>query len=130
LWLVFVSGTQVSQQTIRVPVLVENIAPEYALVEAVPKEVYVSFTSLRRNFYALDPTTLEVRLDAQLVGSGKRTFELSESDVRHPEGLAVLQIEPETVELRVTRKPEPAAAAGKKSAGGGNGKQQAGSVIE
>lgn len=130
LWLVFVSGTQVSQQTIRVPVLVENIAPEYALVEAVPKEVNVSFTSLRRNFYALDPTTLEVRLDAQLVGSGKRTFELSESDVRHPEGLAVLQIEPETVELRVTRKPEPAAAAGKKSAGGGNGKQQAGSVIE
>ena len=92
----------------------EKISPEYELVEAVPKEVNVSFTGLRRNFYALDPTTLEVRLDAQLVGSGKRMFELSESDVRHPEELAVLQIEPETVELRVTRKTEPAPKNGAK----------------
>ena len=130
LWLLFVSGTQVSRQTIRVPVLVENIAAEYDLVEAVPKEVDVSFTGLRRNFYALDPTTLEVRLDAHLVGSGRREFELTENDVRHPEEIAVLQIEPETVQLKVTRKGEPAAGAGAKDAVGAGGKKHAAAVVE
>ena len=130
LWLVFVSGTQVSQQTIKVPVLVENITPEYALVEAVPKEVNVSFTGLRRNFYSLDPTELEVRVDARMVGSGKRVFDLAENDVRHPESLVVLQIEPETVELKVTPKGEPASKTGANRGSDGRERNRAAAVLE
>ena len=67
-----------------------------------PKDVSVTVTGLRRDVYLLDPSTLEVRVDAFLIGLGRRTFEVSSNDVSHPSALTVLDIEPRRVTLSVT----------------------------
>jgi len=101
-WFVFASGSQIVQRTVPVPVMVENIHPSFNVEGIEPKDVSVTVTGLRRDVYLLDPSTLEVRVDAFLIGLGRRTFEVSSNDVSHPSALTVLDIEPRRVTLSVT----------------------------
>jgi uncharacterized protein (TIGR00159 family) len=101
-WFVFASGSQIVQRTVPVPVMVENIHPSFTVEGIEPKDVSVTVTGLRRDVYLLDPSTLEVRVDAFLIGLGRRTFEVSSNEVSHPRALTVLDIEPRRVTLSVT----------------------------
>ncbi len=100
-WFVFASGSQIAQRTVLIPVMVENIHPNFTVEGVEPKEVSVTVTGLRRDLYLLDPLTLEVRVDAFLIGFGRRTFEVSSNNVSHPRDLTVLDIEPRRVTLSV-----------------------------
>jgi len=103
LWFVFSSGGEVSQRVLRAPVLVDNIHPDYELESVKPKEVEITLSGLRPDLYLLDPTIVDVRLDAFLVGIGRRTFQIYEAQVRHPEHLEVQSISPDSVTVRVRR---------------------------
>ena len=109
-WFVFASGSQIVQRTVPVPVMVENIHPSFTVEGIEPKDVSVTVTGLRRDVYLLDPSTLEVRVDAFLIGFGRRTFEVSSNNVSHPRDLTVLGIEPRRVTLSVTPATPPTAA--------------------
>jgi hypothetical protein len=103
LWVIFISGGQGVRQQRAVPVLVDNLPPGFAISSLQPKEVQVTLSGPRREFYVLAPTALEVRVDGFLAGLGRRTFPIGPINVRHPEGLTVLEVTPPTVELVVTR---------------------------
>ena len=114
-WFVFASGSQIVQRTVPVPVMVENIHPSFTVEGIEPKDVSVTVTGLRRDVYLLDPSTLEVRVDAFLIGFGRRTFEVSSNNVSHPRDLTVLDIEPRRVTLSVSPLEPPAASSAKPS---------------
>ncbi len=101
-WFVFASGSQIAQRTVLVPVMVENVHPNFTVEGVEPKEVSVTVTGLRRDLYLLDPSTLEVRVDAFLIGFGRRTFEISSNNVSHSPDLTVLDVEPRRITLSVT----------------------------
>ena len=101
-WFVFASGSQIAQRTVPIPVMVENVHPNFSVDGIDPKEISVTVTGLRRDLYLLDPSTLEVRVDAFLIGFGRRTFEISSNNVSHPRDLTVLDVEPRHVTLAVT----------------------------
>ena len=50
----------------------------------------------RRDF---DPTRTDITIDASLAKYGRRTFAVSEEQIRHPPELTVEDIEPEQVRL-------------------------------
>jgi len=101
-WFVFASGSQIAQRTVPIPVMIENVHPNFSVDGIDPKEISVTVTGLRRDLYLLDPSTLEVRVDAFLIGFGRRTFEISSNNVSHPRDLTVLDVEPRHVTLAVT----------------------------
>jgi uncharacterized protein (TIGR00159 family) len=103
LWVIFVAGGQGVRQVRQAPVLVDNLPPRFELTAVEPDVVEVTFSGPRREFYLLDQSKIEVRVDGFLAGLGRKTFQLGEQNVRHPEGLTVLNVSPETVELAVRR---------------------------
>jgi diadenylate cyclase len=106
LWVVFVSGGQGVRRERAAPVLVDNVPPGFEITAVEPKEVELTLSGPRRVFYTLADSDLEVRVDGFLAGLGRRTFQIGLQDVRHPEGLTVLNVTPATVQLTVTRTPE------------------------
>jgi hypothetical protein len=102
LWLVFVSGTQVTRRLQVVAVVATNVHPDYTLEKIEPEQLEVTLSGLRRDFYALDPTSLQIQVDAFLVGLGRRKFEVTSADVRHPPEFSVERVEPSEVHLFVT----------------------------
>jgi hypothetical protein len=57
------------------------------------------FAGQRRAFYLFDPGRIEVTIDATLARYGRRTFAVSEDQIRHPPELTVEDVEPEQVRL-------------------------------
>jgi len=95
-----VPGSAVDRFTRRVPVVVDNLPPGWTLESVEPAEVEVVFEGSRRSlFFGRSNAKAEVHVDALLAQLGRRTFELDEGDVRHPEGWRALAIEPDRVKL-------------------------------
>lgn len=111
LWQLFISGTKLTQKTLSVPVLVDNIDEGFEVDSIEPEKVEVELTGLRRDLYLLDPTAIQVRLDASLVALGRRTFYLSSDDVQHPPNLTIRNISPNRINLDVAATSPTASAA-------------------
>ncbi len=101
LWLGLVAGAVTVEETRVVPVIVTNLPAQYALVAVEPSEVEVSLSGRRRALLFTERAALKVELDGFLVGLGRRTFEISPSEVRRPSALAVVSIKPTQVRLSV-----------------------------
>jgi uncharacterized protein (TIGR00159 family) len=101
LWQLFVSGSEFSRKTVTAPVLVEDIDPEFKLETVEPAQIKVELSGLRRDLYLLDPRAVEVRIDASSLTTGRRVFQVSRSDVRHPPDLTVEAVIPAKVVLNV-----------------------------
>ncbi len=99
LWLVFISGEQVSRQVFEVPVVVDHVPADFTLQDYDPRQVMVTLSGLRRDFYLLDRAELQVEVDGFPVRLGRRTFQISEDNVRHPPKLEVVDVEPRKVTL-------------------------------
>lgn len=115
LWVIFVSGGQGVRQVRTATVLMDNIPPGFEVTSIEPKEVEVTLSGPRRDFYLLDQADIEVRVDGFLVGLGRRSFRIRPDDVRHPDSLSVVALNAQTVELTVSR---PDTAEEKKPAAG------------
>jgi len=108
MWVGLVAGQGVVEVERRAKVMVENMPEGYALERVDPPEVTVVAEGRRRDLL-LENDGFRVRLDAVLVQLGRRTFAVSPASVEHPEGVRVLDVDPERVRLSVRRVQEPPA---------------------
>src|SRR5690606_28654927 len=99
MWQLFVAGSKAGQKTLTVPVLVDNIDPAYQVDSVEPEEVEVQLAGLQRDLFLIDPADLELRVDASNVAEGRRTFHLTERNVRRDERLTVRALSPNAVRL-------------------------------
>jgi uncharacterized protein (TIGR00159 family) len=114
LWFLAIPGATVVEIERDVRVAVNGL-PQGFEVEAVePDRVRVTLAGRRRDLYFLGPEAVAVRVDAVLVELGRRSFSLTPENVRHPEAVEVIGIQPDRVRLvlreRQTRAAEPQAA--------------------
>lgn len=101
-WAVLVPGSDVVEDTRRAGVVVDNLPEGYRLESIDPPEVEVLLSGPRR-ILPDDPETFKVRIDADLVALGRRTFKLTPSDVETPPGVLALAVEPRAVVLSVEK---------------------------
>jgi diadenylate cyclase len=102
-WYVFVPGSKTIEVTYNVPVTVENLPPGFELEAIQPPEVTVTFVRPRRAFYLFDARKLRATVDGSLADRGRRTFNLSEQNIRYPKDLTVREIRPTTVRISVKK---------------------------
>jgi uncharacterized protein (TIGR00159 family) len=102
-WYVFVPGSKVVEATYKLPVQVQNLPPEYELESVQPPEVAVTFSGPRRSFYFFRPKRLRVTVDASAAGLGRRTFTISEQNIRHPADLRLEDVKPPTLRISLRK---------------------------
>jgi hypothetical protein len=99
-----VPGSTVGEFERRIPVVVENLPPGYAIESVEPTEVEVVFEGRRRDVYlARQQAKLSLRVDALLVQLGRRTFDVGPEHVQHPEDLTPLRVTPVRIKLNVVQ---------------------------
>ena len=99
LWYLFVPGSRPATLAFPVAVKVVNVPPGYELEKVDPPEVTAVFSGLRRAFYLFDSRRLDVTVDATLAKYGRRTFPVSEEQIRHPAEVTVEDVQPDQVRL-------------------------------
>lgn len=99
LWYVFVPGSRPATLAYPIAVKVVNIPPGYELERVDPPQVTAVFSGVRRAFYLFDPSRIDVTVDATLAKYGRRTFPLTEEQIRHPPDISVEDVQPEQVKL-------------------------------
>lgn len=102
LWYVLVPGSSTMEVTYQIPVQVQNLPPEYR-AEVEPKVVTATFTGPKRAFYFFDPSKLRVEIDLSSAEPGRKTYRISEQNLRHPPNLTLQQLSPTTVRITVRR---------------------------
>jgi uncharacterized protein (TIGR00159 family) len=105
-WYIFVPGSKIVETTYKVPVVIENLPAGLKLDEVQPTEVTVRFSGQRRAFYLFDRKKLRATVDASLAVLGRRTFELSEQNVPHPKDIALVNLDPTSIRISVTKVPQ------------------------
>lgn len=101
LWYIAIPGGAVETVDRRVPIVVENLPEGYRLVSVSPSDVAVRFEGRRRDLYLASATELAVEVDALLVQLGRRTFSLNLDQVKSPEEVRPVSIEPAQVKLSI-----------------------------
>ncbi|MGD9764509.1 MAG: diadenylate cyclase [Candidatus Binatia bacterium] len=120
LWYLFVPGSRPATVAYPIPVKVVNIPPGYELDVVEPSEVTAIFSGQRRAFYLFDPQRNPITIDASLARYGRRTFAISEQQIRPPPELTVEDVKPEQVRigLRSTGGEPPPGSTSEKAPGG------------
>jgi len=103
LWLLLGPGGESVEVERDVPVRVENLPEGYALEGVEPESVTVRLEGERRRLVIEDLGSVEVRIDALLAQLGRRTFRVAKDDVVHPDGLEVLDVDPDRVRISVSK---------------------------
>lgn len=103
LWAALVPGDAIVNMAFAVPVRIENLPEGYALHEVDPPSVEVTLMGHRRDLYLAGPGQVEIRIDGLLVQLGRRTFEISEEQVKHPSALSVVAIAPPKVRVSISQ---------------------------
>jgi len=101
LWLVRVPGSDVIEVSRTAPIRIENLPPGFEIESIEPEEVEVTLSGTRWDLFRSRAQPVSVRIDAVLVGLGRRTFRLGPGQVDHPPGIEPLEISPPNVRLAV-----------------------------
>ncbi len=104
-WYVFVPGSKIIEVRQSIPVRLENLSPDLQIESIQPQEVNATFTGPRRAFYLFNPKELRVTVDVSLAELGRRTFNISERNVRYPKELTLQELNPSTLKISVRRVP-------------------------
>jgi uncharacterized protein (TIGR00159 family) len=99
LWYLFVPGSRPATLSYPIAVKVVNVPPGLVLDKVEPAEVMAVFSGLRRAFYLFDPHRIDVTVDASMARYGRRTFAISEEQIRHPPEITVDDVQPEQIKL-------------------------------
>jgi hypothetical protein len=110
LWIVRVPGSDVIEMRVLAPLRVENLPAGFELEGIEPPEVEVTLSGTRWDLFRSRAQPISVRIDAVMVGFGRRTFRLSPGQVEHPPDVEAQEIAPSTVRLLV-KETAPRAAA-------------------
>jgi uncharacterized protein (TIGR00159 family) len=103
LWYLFVPGSRPASFSYPVPVKIINLPIGYEAEDISPAQVTVSFAGTRRAFYLFDPAKLEVILDASLAKFGRRTFTISDANLRYPKELTLEELHPGRVRISLKK---------------------------
>ena len=99
LWFLFVPGSRPATRAFPIAVKVVNVPPGSTLEHVDPTQVTAILSGQRRAFYLFNPDLMDVTIDATLAKYGRRTFAVSEDQIRHPPELTVEDVEPEQVRI-------------------------------
>ncbi len=102
-WLVMVPGATTTSRTLRVPIAVENLPQGYELVRVDPREVRVTASGPRRSMYLLGADEITAVIDAWSVELGRRSYVVTDDELRYPNELSIHRVEPRRVVLSVRR---------------------------
>jgi uncharacterized protein (TIGR00159 family) len=102
-WYIAVPGAAIETAERVLPVLVENLPDGYRLVAVEPPEARVRFEGRRRDLVLASGGDLSIRIDVFLAQLGRRTFQIGIDQVRSPETIRAIGIEPERVRIVVER---------------------------
>jgi len=108
LWAVFVPGGKTGEATYHVPVTVENLSSNLTMDSVQPAEVNVTFSGQRRVLVLSRPEKMRVTLDGSILDANrrdglKRTYRLSEKDIRYPKELTLKEFSPPDVKVSTKR---------------------------
>jgi diadenylate cyclase len=108
LWAVFVPGGKTGEVTYHVPVTVENLSSNLTMDSVQPTEVNVTFSGQRRVLVLFRTEKLRVTLDGSVLDANrrdglKRTYRLSEKDIRYPKELTLKEFSPPAVKVSTKR---------------------------
>jgi uncharacterized protein (TIGR00159 family) len=109
LWYVLVPGSKLIEVTYQLPVEVQNLPQELSLEEVQPPEVSATFSGPMRAFYFFDASKLKVTVDGSVAQSGRRTFRISEQNVRYPKSVTLQQLNPSNLRISVKKASAPSA---------------------
>ena len=98
IWLV-VSGEQIVERALRIPLEFTNLAPELELVGDAPDVVDVRVRGSSGALSRVAAGELVAVLDLRQARSGRRLFHLTGADVRSPFGIEVVQIAPSNIAI-------------------------------
>jgi uncharacterized protein (TIGR00159 family) len=105
LWYVLVPGSSTVEMIYKIPVVAQNLPPDYRVEEIQPAEVTATFTGPKRSFYFFDPSRLRVEIDVSSVDAKPKTVRITEQNVRHPANITLQQLNPNTVIVAVSKVP-------------------------
>lgn len=109
-WYIFVPGSKTVEMSYRVPVIIENLPATLQVEEMEPAVVNATFRGPRRAFYLFNASKIRVAIDVSMAELGRRTFNISEQNVRYPNELTLQDVTPSTLKLSVRRAPTAAEA--------------------
>jgi len=102
-WYVFVPGSKTVEMSYQVPVSVENVPPNLLIDEIDPPVVSAKFSGPRRAFYLFDAKKIRITVDVSKTEQGRRTFNITEQNIRYPKELTLQDLSPSTLKLTVKR---------------------------
>ncbi len=97
LWFLAIPGGTVVEIQREIPISVLGVPQTLKVTSVDPERALVTLSGRRRDLYFLRPDAFEVRVDAIMAELGRRSFALLQGNVRHPEAVDVLNIEPDRV---------------------------------
>ena len=104
-WYIFVPGSKTVQVSYRIPVSVENLPADLRVEDIEPPMVNATFSGPRRAFYLFDARKIRVAIDVSMAEMGRRTFNISEQNIRYPKELTLQELNPSTLRLSVKKIP-------------------------
>ena len=87
----------------RIPVNVVNVPANMVIDGIDPPVVNAKFSGPRRAFYLFDPRKISLTVDVSMAEMGRRTFNITEQDIRYPKELTLQDLSPSTLKLSVKR---------------------------
>jgi hypothetical protein len=103
LWYIFVPGSRPVEVSYKVAVNVVNVPPTLQIEAIEPPSVTATFTGPRRAFYLLDARKIRLAIDVSMAEIGRRTFNISEQNIRYPKELTLQELSPSTLKLSVRK---------------------------
>ncbi|HEX2226796.1 MAG TPA: diadenylate cyclase CdaA [Candidatus Binatia bacterium] len=107
-WYILVPGSKTIRVNYRIPVSVEHLPPDLQIQELQPAEVNATFNGPRRAFYLLDAAKIKVTLDGAMTELGRRTFNISEQNIRYPKDLTLEELSPSSIRVQIEKVSRPA----------------------
>lgn len=102
-WYILVPGSKTISVNYKIPVSVEHLPPDLQIQELQPAEVSATFNGPRRAFYLLDSAKIKVTVDGTLTELGRRTFNISEQNIRYPKDLTLEELSPSSIRVSVKK---------------------------
>jgi diadenylate cyclase len=102
-WYIFVPGSKTVEMNYRIPVNVVNLPPNLLIDGIDPPVVNAKFSGPRRAFYLFDAKKITVTVDVSMAEMGRRTFNITEQNIRYPKDITLQDLSPSTLKLSVRR---------------------------
>ena len=102
-WYILVPGSKTIRVNYKIPVSVEHLPADLQIQELQPSEVSATFNGPRRAFYLLDAGKIKVTVDGAMTELGRRTFNISEQNIRYPKDLTLEELSPSSIRVSVKK---------------------------